>query len=57
MTTKITVERVSADEVRVTLVAEIRITGNFRRGLRGDLLLSLDAHDRVLHGPAAHVAV
>ena len=28
MTTKITVERISADEVRVTLVADIRIAGN-----------------------------
>ena len=28
MTTKITVEKISADEVRVTLVADIRITGN-----------------------------
>jgi excisionase family DNA binding protein len=35
MTTKITVERVSADEVRVTLVADIRITGNFIRAVRG----------------------
>jgi excisionase family DNA binding protein len=28
MTTKITVERISTDEIRVTLVADIRITGN-----------------------------
>jgi hypothetical protein len=35
MTTKITVERVSADEVRVTLVADIRITGNLIRAVAG----------------------
>jgi hypothetical protein len=28
MTTKITVEKISADEIRVTLVAQIQITGN-----------------------------
>ena len=28
MTTKITVEKISTDEIRVTLVADIRITGN-----------------------------
>jgi excisionase family DNA binding protein len=28
MTAKITVEKISADEIRVTLVADIRITGN-----------------------------
>jgi excisionase family DNA binding protein len=35
MTMKITVEKVSADEVRVTLVADIRITGNVIRTLPG----------------------
>jgi excisionase family DNA binding protein len=35
MTTKITVERVGADEVRVTLVADIRITGNLIPAVAG----------------------
>lgn len=52
MTTKITVEKISADRVRVTLVADVLITGNLIPAAPGGnaQVLADDAHGRAAGG-------